>query len=693
MWDEGLIYRGKRIVNYCTFHGTSFSDIEVVHEEEETQLWHIAYPLSDGSGEVVIATTRPETKLGQSALMVNPKDKRYKHLIGREVLQPLVPDKPIKIIGDDFVDTEFGTGVVTVTPAHDPDDFEVAKRHNLPLIELITTEGKMSSNVPEAFRGLTVLEAREKVAEELAKIGLLRGVESHIHSVGKCYKCGTVIEPLALEQWFANMDSLKKPALEALENKQINFYPDSKRTQLIKYLEGLKDWNISRQIAWGIPIPAFQNSSDSSDWIFSTSVEQETIQKDGKTYKRDPDVFDTWFSSSAWPYVTLNYPDGEDFKNFYSTSLMETAGEILHQWVARMIMLGLYTTGKTPFKDVYIHGLVLAEGGAKMSKSLGNVVDAMEIISKYGSDALRMGLLSGRAPAVNRGYDHRRVEEARNFANKLWNLARYVESLGAESGSKPAPSSIADHWILNKLSISSGQISSFLESYRLSEAYETLYHFVWDDFADWYIEATKAAPNPVFTRKMLEDVMKLAHPFAPFVTEAIWQSLFKDSGDMLAIQKWPNPPSADEARASEFKSMKSGVEEIRRISAATKVKKARLFYQHSEIIDANAEMVIKLAGLGAVEKTDKPTGLRLSSAQAAWLDIDNEAIKAYVLELERQKMAAQKAVEALQTRLASKAYSEKAPKELVEQSHAQLKAEKNALNKIEEDLSLFNKTN
>ncbi len=315
MWHQGLIYRGKRIVNFCTFHGTSFADIEVVHEQEKTKLWYIAYPLADGSGEVVIATTRPETKLGQSALMVNPKDERYKNLVGREVNQPLVPDKPIKIIADDYVDVEFGTGVVTVTPAHDPNDYEVAIRHKLPLIELITPEGKMSNNVPQQFRGLSVLQARETVVKALETGNYLRKTEDYVHSIGKCYKCGTPIEPLLREQWFVKMEPLAKEAIQVLTDKKIAFYPDSKRSQLIRYLEGLKDWNISRQIAWGIPIPAFQNTADPDDWIFDTRVDQATIEVHGKTYRRDPDVFDTWFSSSSWPYVTLNYPDETSLKS------------------------------------------------------------------------------------------------------------------------------------------------------------------------------------------------------------------------------------------------------------------------------------------------------------------------------------------------------------------------------------------
>lgn len=684
MWQDGLIYRGIRIVNYCTFHGTSFSDIEVEHKEEETQLWHIAYPLVDGSGEVVIATTRPETKLGQSALMVNPKDERYKQLIGKEVRQPLVPDTPIKIIGDEHVDMGFGTGVVTVTPGHDSDDFEVAQRHNLPVIELITTEGKMSKQVPEQFRGLTVTEARELVAEELGKKGYLRGVESYTHSVGKCYKCGTVIEPLALEQWFVNMETLKRPALEALEKNEIIFYPDSKRKQLMRYLEGLKDWNISRQIAWGIPIPAFVNTEDPSDWIFDTRVHEQTITLQGKTYKRDPDVFDTWFSSSAWPYVTLDYPDGDEFQNFYPTSLMETAGEILHQWVARMIMLGLYTTGKLPFKEVYIHGLVLAEGGAKMSKSLGNVVNAMEVVAEHGSDALRMGLIAGRAPAVNRGYDRRRVEEAHNFANKLWNVARFIESQG-DTYEGHGVKLLADHWILNKLSICVTEVGKYMAQYRLSEAYEMIYHFIWDDLADWYIEASKVVPDPPFSRFILEKTLKLAHPFAPFITEVIWQTMGGDEDNLLMAQTMGDLPAPDRSQAAEFEKVRQIVSEVRRINTELNLSKPRLFYSGE-----NQELIKGLANLSEIVQQSSPFGLKLITTSGEyWLDVDKEAAKGYLLKLERDKMASQKTVEALESRLANNSYVEKAPKELVEQSRSQLEAEKSKLAKIEQDLSAF----
>ncbi len=327
-------------------------------------------------------------------------------------------------MADSFVDMNFGTGAVKITPAHDQNDFEAAGRHDLPMITVIGYDGTMNHHAPEGMRGLSVREARKYIVAELDKQEVLASVDDHVSNVGHCYKCGTVIEPLLKEQWFVDMQPLAKPAIKALKASKIAFYPDGKREQLIRYLEGLRDWNISRQIAWGIPIPAFQNLENTEDWIFDERIDQEIIEVNGQKYRRDPDVFDTWFSSSSWPYATLGDSGGEDFEQFYPTSLMETGGEILYPWVSRMIMLGLYTTGDIPFNEVYIHGYVMAEDGSKMSKSLGNVVDPLPVIAKYGSDALRMGIISGRSPAINRGYDLRRVEEARNFANKLWNVAR-----------------------------------------------------------------------------------------------------------------------------------------------------------------------------------------------------------------------------------------------------------------------------
>lgn len=697
MWHDKLIYRGKRIVNFCTFHGTSFSDIEVVHEEEDTKLWHIAYPLKDGSGEVVIATTRPETKLGQSALMVNPKDDRYKNLIGKEVNQPLVPDSPIRIIADDYVNMEFGTGVVTVTPGHDPNDFEVAGRHNLPIIELITPEGKMSDAVPEPFRGLTILEARKAVEEALAKAGYLRAADPYRHSVGKCYKCGTPIEPLVREQWFVSMRPLAERAAKALEDGKIKFYPASKKNQTLRYLTEVRDWNISRQIPWGIPIPAFQNTADPNDWVFDTRVNQETIELEGKTYKRDPDVFDTWFSSGQWPFVTLNYPEGEEYKQLYPLSLMETGGEILYQWVARMIMLGLYITGEVPFKTVYIHGYVLAEDGAKMSKSLGNVINPLESIAEYGSDALRMGLLTGRRPGINQGYHPSKIKAGRNFANKLWNISRYVEDkVGGQSSLRvePRPDTIADHWILKRVNDTATEVSKAMENYRVSEAWELVYHFIWHDLADWYVEASKITPNLSVLAYALEASLKFAHPFAPFLTETIWQTLEWEHGSLLAVQRWPALIEVDKAMSDNFQDVLEIVTEARRIGTAVNAKQPTLFFRSSQVITENTELLKRLGRLGNVVEspTEKKNGMRITKPGFdIWLDIDTGMAKTYIDKLIDQKADHTASIDKLEVRLSNPSYADKAPKQIVDETRRQLEEEKLLLAQVQTEIDLFSK--
>lgn len=691
MWNEGLIYRGERLVNFCTYHGTGFADIEVEYQESKGYLWHISYPLTDGSGEVVVATTRPETMLGDTAVAVHPDDKRYKHFVGKTVKLPL-SEREIPIIADDFVDREFGTGAVKITPAHDQNDFEAAGRHDLPLVSVITHQGILSHHVPEPYRGLTVEEARAQVIADLDSGGNLLKVEDHTHSVGHCYKCGTVIQPLLREQWFVDMQPLAAKAIGALRDNQITFYPAAKKDQLINYLEGLRDWNISRQIAWGIPIPAFQNLEDPEDWIFDERVDQETIEKDGKSYRRDPDVFDTWFSSSSWPYATLDFPDGEDYKQFYPNSLMETGGEILYPWVSRMVMMGLYVTGDIPFREVYIHGYVMAEDGSKMSKSVGNTVDPMPVIDKYGSDALRMGVIAGRVPAVNRGYDSRKVEEARNFCNKLWNIARYVEdNVGDEYqvGTVPDPQTIADHWILQKLQHSTEAITEHLETYRFAEAYEELYHALWDNFADWYIEASKSHLSPSVLVYSLDTMLRLAHPFAPFVTETIWQTLKQDS--LLITSSWPQAMKSDKKQAAEFDRVKEVVTEVRYVRTSLQTtEKLTLWHTGDDLLNRHFELVMSLARLASIEEKTTGKGVRLRSTDApSGLEIDQETAENFRTKLETERLHQKAVVQKLKGRLANKAYTDKAPESVVEETRQQLAQAEDQLRKIIEQQSYF----
>ncbi len=687
MWDEGLIYRGERLVNYCTFHRTGFADIEVVHEDADTPLYYLKY------GPFTLATTRPETKFGDTAVAVHPDDERYVEWVDKVVtVEGVNGPFEVRVVADEMVDPQFGTGVVKVTPAHSFDDWEVAERHNLPAVRVINHDGTLNHHAGR-FEGLSVLEARKAIVKAMKEQGLIEKVDEHYKNrVGKCYKCGTVIEPMLMEQWFLKMQPLAEPAIQALKDDKITFYPDSKRTQLITYLEGLKDWNLSRQIVWGIPIPAFQNVDDSDDWIYDERVDQEIIEVDGKTYHRDADVFDTWFSSSSWPYVTTGYPDSDDFKDFYPLSVMETGGEILYPWVSRMLMLGLYTTGKIPFESVYIHGYVMAEDGAKMSKSLGNVINPIDVIDTYGSDALRMGILAGRVPAVNRGYDHRKVEDARNFCNKLWNVARYIEGiLGDDYQNESAkPDSAADHWILHKLQLVSTEVEACFTDYRLAEAYDTLYHFVWDDLADWYIEASKTNQNKPLLSYLLETVLTMLHPFAPFVTETIWQTLGWEGDTLLANRHWPSILKADTKKAQEFSELQTIVTETRFIVAALQVTDATLYYTDVDFLRNNAELIQQLARLKAVTEVVAGDGLFLTdTTYRCWLDIDSATARNYVDKLEAKKSAQQQVVTQLQSRLDNKAYVKQAPHHIVAQTERQLVEAEAQLLKLDGEIKRF----
>lgn len=691
MWDEGLIYRGERLVNYCTHHGTGFADIEVVHKQRQGHIWTLVYPLSDGSGEIKVATTRPETMLGDVAVAVNPTDKRYKSLVGKTVTLPLT-GREVPIIADDFVDKEFGTGAVKITPAHDQNDYEAGERNNLPKLSVIGLDGKVNQNAPEKYQGLTVVEARKKVVKDIESLGLLEEVNEHENNVGHCYKCGTVIEPLLLEQWFIDMKPLAKKAIKALEDKKIAFYPDSKRIQLIKYLEGLRDWNISRQIAWGIPIPAFVNVEDDKDWIYDERVDHETLEIGNKVYRRDADVFDTWFSSSSWPYATIDYPENKDLKHFYPNGLMETGGEILYPWVSRMIMLGLYNFGEVPFKEVYIHGYVMAEDGAKMSKSLGNVVDPIPVIKEYGSDAMRMGIISGRSAAVNTGYDQRRVVEARNFCNKIWNIARFIESQTktSEMRGQLQPEVPADHWIISRLNNSSERIDSLLEKYEFAEAYEAVYHLIWDDVADWYVEASKNSTNIEMLLWVLETCLKLVHPFAPFLSETVWQTLYPKSETLLIGQEWPKQAKFDSTKANEFENVKTIVKEVRQIKTVLKIQKGSLVFSKSKTTLNNSKLIKSLARLDAINQSEQGSGIKLTQiSEDIWLDVEDNEAKKFINSLEDRHKELTAIIKNLEGRLKNKNYVDKAPAKLVEETKSQLEQSKSEKSNLEEQIKSY----
>ncbi len=687
MWDEGLIYRGERLVNYCTYHRTGFADIEVAYKEGKTPLYYMKY------GPFTLATTRPETKFGDTAVAVHPDDKRYKQWVGKTVtVEGVNGPFEVRVVADDMVDPTFGTGAVKITPAHSFDDWEVAQRHNLPAVRVINHDGTLNHKAGR-FEGMTVMEGRKAVVEALKEKGLLVKVDTDYQNrMGHCYKCDTIIEPMLMEQWFIDMQPLAKKAIAALKANKITFYPESKKHQLIGYLENLRDWNISRQIAWGIPIPAFQNIHDSDDWIYSERIGQEVIEVDGKTYHRDPDVFDTWFSSSSWPYATLNYPDSEDYKQHYPLSLMETGGEILYPWVSRMLMLGLYVTGEVPFKAVYIHGYVLAEDGAKMSKSLGNVINPIEVIDEYGSDALRMGIIANRAPAVNRGYDARKVADARNFANKLWNIARYVEDKVGDRKNigEVETQTDADHWLLTKLQRTVDGVASDLEEYRFAEAYERLYHFVWDDFADWYIEASKTEENLPLLAYALESVLTITHPFAPFVTETIWQTLAWEKDSMLIIAKWPAVEAGDEKRSRAFEQAKEVIAETRGILNNLGLKEASMEYKDAPALEHNAEVIKRMAHLTSLHVVKASSGLKLTrSSVNVWLAIEPAVAKRYTDKLQEKRSAAIKTVARLEARLGNDSYTRNAPAEVVAQTREQLAKANSQLDTINVEVQRF----
>jgi valyl-tRNA synthetase len=691
LWEDKLIYRGERIVNYCTKHQTSFADIEVKYKNEQSKIWRIAYPVLEGDAEIIVATTRPETMLGDTAVAVHPDDKRYKDLIGKHVVLPLV-NREIPIVADDAVDPDFGTGAVKVTPAHDPVDFEIGERHNLERIQVIGFDGNITDEAPDEFRGLEVLVAREQVLSRLAAEEDLRGEEDYEHSVGHCYKCGTPIQPLLKDQWFLKVQPLAQKAVEVIKDKQITFTPSSKKEVIIRYLNELKDWNLSRQIPWGIPIPAFQNVEDPDDWIFDTRVDQPEIEVGGKKYRRDDDTFDTWFSSGQLPYIVTDYVTDGPLKDFYPTDLMETGHDILRPWVARMIMLGLYVANKIPFKHVYMHGMVTDEHGQKMSKSKGNVINPQEVLDQFGSDALRMGIVANRSAGQNQAFSIPKVIASRNFANKIWNIARFIEDrIGDEAQNidrQPDPQTIADHWVIRQLNDAGTTIGKLLAKYKFAEASDLVYKVIWNDVADWYIESSKQGVNPNMLAWVLETSLKIAHPFAPFVTETIWETLKWEEG-MLITSRWPEPAKFNEIDAAEFEQLKNLVSEIRFITAELEVKQT-LVYKHDTLINEYAELIRALARLKTVEQSENPKGLRLAvQNREAWLDIDPETLYHHQTKLETRLKEVRGAIERFEARLNNEGYVKNAPGHVVTETRDLLKEQKELENRLVRELEVI----
>jgi len=688
LWDDGLVYRGKRLVNYCTKHHTAFADIEVEYEDRTTPLYYLKY------GPFELATTRPETKFGDTGVAVHPDDIRYKEYVGKQIeVEGVNGPFKVRVIADKHVDPSFGTGVVKVTPAHDFNDWEMGQDHNLPAVQVIDLDGKMTEKAGK-YAGMTVLEARKAVVEAMKEKGiLLRVDENYRNRVGVCYKCGTVIEPMLLDQWFLKVEELAKRATNAIKSGDVTFSPASRGQALINYYENLKDWNLSRQIPWGIPIPAFQNIDDPEDWIFDERVDQETLEVDGKTYKRDEDTFDTWFSSGHWPMVTTDYLENGELSKFYPLNVMETGYDILYQWVGRMLMIGLYRTDQVPFKHVYLHGLVLDEHGQKMSKSKGNVINPQDILSEYGSDALRMGLLSSRSPGISQAFSPGKVVAGRNFANKLWNIARFIEDrIGEESVDRnPQPLTDADHWIMLQLANAAERVGSLIESYRFAEAFEEVYHTIWDDFADWYLESSKVMQNTSVLSYALETILKMSHPFAPFVTETIWQTL-KWEEDLLMTSSWPVSRDGvfDAKKAQRFVELQDLIVEARIVSADIAQGKQTLLYRQDELIDANKDLLIHLAKLKGVEQVSEAHGLRLAVARhEAWLGIDEDTLAEHKSKLEARLNDAENQIAKLEARLNNKSYVDNAPEAVVQQTRNQLVDTQTLVERLKRELTVI----
>lgn len=587
LYNKGLIYQGDRIINWCPECKTALSDAEVEYEEKQGSFWHIAYPIKDSNDRLVVATTRPETMLGDTAVAVNPDDERYQHLIGKTVILPLV-NREIPIIADSYVDSEFGTGVVKITPAHDPNDFEVGLRHDLPQIRVLDDDGTMNSEAG-SYEGMDRYEARKAIVKDLEELGLLEKTEAHSHNVGECYRCTTVVEPIISKQWFVKMKPLAEPAIEAVRSGKTRFVPKRFEKTYFNWMENIRDWCISRQLWWGHRIPAYY-CLNCNETIVAKQVPSKCSCGHDE-FRQDEDVLDTWFSSALWPFSTLGWPEKtEDLDYFYPTSVLVTGYDIIFFWVARMIFSGLEHTGQVPFKDVLIHGMVRDSQGRKMSKSLGNGVDPLEIIDEYGADALRMSLIVGSSPGNDMRFHIEKVEASRNFANKIWNATRFImmnlENMGGKD-LKAGQMDLADRWIISRYNRLVGEVTENLDKYELGIAAQKVYDFIWNEYCDWYIELVKprlygtneeARSTALYTLVyVLSNTLKLLHPFMPFISEEIWQHLSASSEDSIMVSSWPRlkDEELDDEAEARMDSIMDTIRAVRNIRAEMDVHPSR----------------------------------------------------------------------------------------------------------------------
>ena len=619
LYDKGLIYRGERIINWCPHCLTSISDAEVEYEDQAGHFWHLRYPFKDGSGYLELATTRPETLLGDTAVAVNPNDERYKDMVGKTLILPIV-HREIPVIADDYVDIEFGTGVVKITPAHDPNDFEVGLRHNLEVINVLTPDAKIVDDYPK-YAGMDRYEARKAIVEDLQAEGALVEIEDYSHNVGTCYRCGTTVEPRVSKQWFVKMEPLAKPAVEVVRNGEVKFVPERFDKTYFHWMENIKDWCISRQLWWGHRIPAYY--CDDCGEVMVSAQEVHTCSKCGGNHvHQDPDTLDTWFSSALWPFSTLGYPDDtKELKYFYPTDTLVTGYDIIFFWVARMIFSGVEHMGQVPFHTVLIHGLVRDAQGRKMSKSLGNGIDPLLVIDQYGADALRFTLATGNAPGNDMRFSDEKVKASRNFANKLWNAARFVLMYLGNDYSYPGlpkDPAIEDKWILSKVNTLAKEVTDNLERFELGIAVAKLYDFIWDVFCDWYIEIAKIrlqSGEGADTAKavlvyVLTDILKLLHPFMPFITEEIYQAIPHDT-ESIMISKWPeyDPALSFADEEAQMEKIMDAIRAIRNRRAEMNIppsKKSKVYVEtaFADVFAVGSEFIKRLAYASDVEIAD-----------------------------------------------------------------------------------------